>query len=461
MSLLNPVADPGVVARSPTATKPLPPIATYRYFSYGIGMIGERVFRDAPALLLLLFMTDFLGIPAGFAGLAVFVPKIAVIVMDPLVGSFSDRLETRWGRRRPLMFIGAILSSLCMIAFFHVPQLATPALRAIYMGCIITLGFGAYSLFSVPYLTMASEIVSSARERAKMMSFRVVFMAIGLTVGAFAGGVIQFGGGGLAGYSFMSVLFAGICLVTMLTTVFTTGFAKADERASEQLGIVEQVRLVFGNDRYRLLWTVGFMQKLGEGVGYGSFAYFCIYVVDQPLDSMALVVISATVGQTIAQPFWLAAARRWSRPALYSLGVIGWCINLGAWLLMKDASQLWLIPLGLESGIAAGGFLMITLSMLSNALADDTARTGRNREGIYSGFWLAGEKVAFALGALIVGMMLQGFGFAEGTGGMHGSQSPHAVFGIALTYCGVNTLIYLASIIPVWRYRRYETAPGR
>jgi GPH family glycoside/pentoside/hexuronide:cation symporter len=359
------------------------------------------------------------------------------------------------------MFIGAILSSVTMVAFFHVPQLGSPGLRALYMGIIITMGFGAYSLFSVPYLTMASEIVTGVAERSKMMSFRVVFMAIGLTVGAFAGGVIEFGGGGLAGYSFMSWTFAAICLTTMLTTVFSTGFARHNERAGEHLGIADQVRLVFGNERYRLLWIVGFMQKLGEGVGYGSFAFFCIYVVEKPLDSLALVVLSATVGQTLAQPFWLWAAKRWSRPTLYTWGVAGWCVNVVAWLLMKGISSWWLIPLGLESGVAAGGFLMITLSMLSNVLTEDTERTGRNQEGIYSGFWLAGEKVAFALGALIVGIMLQLFGFVESTGGTHGTQTPTAILGIGLTYCGVNVLIYVLSVIPVWRYRRFETAPQR
>jgi GPH family glycoside/pentoside/hexuronide:cation symporter len=155
--------------------------------------------------------------------------------------------------------------------------------------------------------------------------------------------------------------------------------------------------------------------------------------------------------QALSQPFWLSAARRWPPTTIYTLGVLGWCLNLGLWLLMKGQSQWWLIPLGLQSGIAAGGFLMITLSMLANQIAEDTARTGINHEGIYSGFWLAGEKVAFALGALIVGLMLQEFGFVEGGAGR--PQSDFAVVGIGLTYCGVNALIYLCSIIPLRRYR--------
>jgi GPH family glycoside/pentoside/hexuronide:cation symporter len=170
------------------------------------------------------------------------------------------------------------------------------------------------------------------------------------------------------------------------------------------------------------------------------------------------VVLAGCIAQTLVQPLWLWAARRWSRPTLYTCGIVGWCVHLGLWTLMKGQPQWLLIPLGFVSGIASGGFLMIALSMLSNALTDETRSTGRNQEGIYSGFWLAGEKVAFALGALVVGLMLQAFGFVESSGGSQVVQSASAIRGIALTYVGINILVYLGTALPIWRYRRFESA---
>jgi Na+/melibiose symporter-like transporter len=200
---------------------------------------------------------------------------------------------------------------------------------------------------------------------------------------------------------------------------------------------------------------VCFAQKVAEGLGYGSFAYFCIYVVHQPLSGIGLVVLASTAGQVLAQPLWLRASRRWSAPTLYTVGVLGWCLNLILWLAMKDQSPLWLIPLGLQAGAAAGGFLMVTLGMLSNTMAADAAETGLNREGIYSGFWLATEKLAFALGALIVGVVIGAFGFVESSNGVHVTQKPMAILGIAIAYCGINMAVYLASILAV---RRISTA---
>jgi Na+/melibiose symporter-like transporter len=65
--------------------------------------------------------------------------------------------------------------------------------------------------------------------------------------------------------------------------------------------------------------------------------------------------------------------------------------------------------------------------------------------------WLAIEKMAFALGALVVGIMFALFGFKESNNGVHVFQTPTAILGIAVTYCGGIMLIYLASILAVRR----------
>jgi GPH family glycoside/pentoside/hexuronide:cation symporter len=426
---------------------------------FSLGMIGDRIFRDAPALLLLIFMTDYLAVPPALAGAAVFIPHLLIMFVDPIVGTVSDRLHTRWGGRVPLMFFGALIASASIVMFFHVPVFAGSLAQAVYMSLIVLLGFTGYSLYSVPYLTMAAEIAEGAEQRRRIMSWRVIFMAIGLTCSAFAGAVVQQLGGGLQGYGTMGWIYAAVCLVTMMTSVIAAARTPGHASVQEALSLPAQFRMVAGNRPYMRLLLVCFAQKLGEGVGYGSFAYFCIYVVGQPLSGIGLVVLASMAGQVLTQPAWLWASRRWSAPVLYTVGVLGWCLNLVLWLAMAGRSQLWLIPLGLQAGAAAGGFLMVTLSMLSSVLAEDTARTGTNREGVYSGVWCATEKLAFAGGALVVGVVLGLFGFVESTNGAHTTQTPTAIAGIAFTYCGINMIIYLASIGAVLRSTTAGAAP--
>jgi Na+/melibiose symporter-like transporter len=95
--------------------------------------------------------------------------------------------------------------------------------------------------------------------------------------------------------------------------------------------------------------------------------------------------------------------------------------------------------------------------MLSQVMAADTEATGQDREGVYSGLWLANEKLAFAGGALIVGVVIGLFGFVGSSNGMGTPQTNLAVFGIAFTYVGINMIIYLSSIFVL---RIFARLPG-
>ena len=103
-------ATPLTATERPLHVSTAAPLPLAMLFGFNFGMIGERIFRDAPALLLLIFMTDYLAVPPAIAGIAIFLPKLLIIFVDTLVGLLSDRLNTRWGRRRPLMLIGALAS---------------------------------------------------------------------------------------------------------------------------------------------------------------------------------------------------------------------------------------------------------------------------------------------------------------------------------------------------------------
>lgn len=427
------------------------------YLSYGIGMIGDRVFGYTPALLLLVFMTNYLDIPAAMAGTAIFIPKIVVVFIDPLVGILSDRIRSRWGRRRPLMFAGAVLTSVSFIALFYVPHIADVWWRTAYMSLMITLGFAAYSLYSVPYLSMASEMTTAVAEHTRLMSIRVVFMAVGLSIGAFSGALVEFGGGGLAGYRFLAVAFGALCLATMLVTVLGTGSARQCDPDGAPMGLLDQFRMARSNRRYLLLLLVNMLQKIGEGIGLASYAYFIVYFVHQPIGAIGPIIVGTLTGQILSQPFWIWLNGRISRPFVYTIGVAGWVVLLLIWLGLQDAPLWQLIVMGVFSGISAGGFLSVLLMMLADSITTD-ATPGASREGTYSGIWLATEKVGVAVGALLVGSLLGLFHFVSSTGGMDTRQPAEAILGIVLVYVGLNSLVYAASVIPVWSYARRRLA---
>ncbi len=143
---------------------------------YSVGSLGTGIYNSVPAVLLLYFMTDTLGIGAGLASLAIFLPKIWDVVTDPFMGWLSDNTRSKRGRRRPYLLVGAILMSVTFVFLFTVPDYETPFERFLYVLIVFTASATAYTVFAVPYITIPAEISDNHHERTKIMSWRMLEM---------------------------------------------------------------------------------------------------------------------------------------------------------------------------------------------------------------------------------------------------------------------------------------------
>ncbi len=415
-------------------------------------MVGGQIFRDAPALLLLPFMTEALGVPAAIAGFAIFIPKIWVVFADPMAGIASDRVSTPWGRRRPFMFVGGLLTAALFVLMFHVPVFESHVARAAYVSAIYTVALTAFAAFSVPYLTMGSEMTHDPQDRIRLMAFRVAFMATGLIVGGYAAAIRDFGGTGTAGYSFMAWVMGAVCVVTMMTSVFATAKAPFVDRHETTLGLMEQFKLALENRPFLILLSAAFMQRLAEGVGYAAIVYFHVYVLKQPLTVLGTMVMFISLAAIFSQPMWVSLCQRFGKMPVYVGSVILYCIAFSLWLIPNPA--LWLIFLiGTLNGLFNSAFILTALSMLTDTVAYDRARTGLNREGAFNGVWLASEKVAFAFGTLTMGMVLSWFKYVETDTGISQSQPESAIFGITIGYVVLPIVFHMSSLLILRLYK--------
>ena len=76
---------------------------------WGLADMGIVVFVIVKQLLVLAYLTAYLNVPIGIAGCVNTGVLIFDIITDPLVGYFSDKTQSRWGRRSPWMFLGALI----------------------------------------------------------------------------------------------------------------------------------------------------------------------------------------------------------------------------------------------------------------------------------------------------------------------------------------------------------------
>ncbi len=76
-------------------------------FWYGLGQLAEGVKNTAFSFFLVFYFNQVLGLSGTLSGTAIFIALVFDAVSDPVAGSLSDRLRSRWGRRHPFMYASA------------------------------------------------------------------------------------------------------------------------------------------------------------------------------------------------------------------------------------------------------------------------------------------------------------------------------------------------------------------
>lgn len=450
---------------------PIQPIPTGIVVRYGIGQLGAQVFRDTPAVLLPLFLTTMLGVPAWLAGLVVLGPKLWLIVCDPLVGAWSDRLKVQFGRT-PFLIGGAVGTAAGFVGLFAGAEYASPWIAALVTSLLFLAASTAFSVYSVPYLAIAAELSEDPHQRTRIMVLRMVFATLGVLLGVGAAQpLIEHFGGGAHGWRMMSYVLGAVCLVSMLITA--TGLRRVPLIAMATVpgSLREQVALVGRNKPFLFLLATSFISNVGQASSYTAVGFVFLYAI-KAIWLIPLFILVMSAASILAQPFWLAAAQRFGKERSYVIASVIWIAVTITWLwtapgddtvvtlpggqALASAHVLVLLRAAII-GFGNSAFIMLALSMMTDTVDYQRRSMGVANEGVFAGLFSAMEKLAFAIGPVVAGAVMSIFGFVSSTGG-EVAQSAHAVTGIVLLYSAIPAALQVIALLIFSRYQLPDAA---
>lgn len=442
------------------AVPPAPRLTRGVHLGYALGSIGTAAFGTVPGLLLLYYLTDELGVAAGLAGLVVFAPKAWDVLLNPWIGSRSDRTESRWGPRRPWMLAGGLALPPLFVLVFAGPG-SSPGLAAAWVAVAFLLAATAYGCFQVPYIAQPAEITDDPGERATLMSWRVAALAVGiLLAGAGAPAVVDAFGGGRGGYLAMAVFVALLLAVGMLGAVAGTRNAPTLTRVRSEGRLGRTLRLAWASRPFRLLLTVFVVQALGIGVMLAGVPYYSREVLGDPAAG-SLLFASLVAPAVLVMPVWLRFSRR--RGKRTGLLVSSLLFAAGAaTLLAGDAGGTASVMARVVLvGIGYAGMQMFPLALLPDVIAADEAASGERRAGVFTGVWTAAETLGLAVGPGLLGGLLALAGYASSTGEEVVLQPASAVTAVLLGFSVVPALLVLVTLPLVLRLPTDPRLPER
>jgi len=142
---------------------------------FGLGGGAEMVTLYSVSSFALLFYSQVKGVEAHLVGLALSVSLILDALVDPVVGSLSDRTRSRLGRRHPYLFASAIPVGVTAWAIFSPPDGLSDTAMLVWLALAVILMRQAMAFFYVPHLALGGELSPHYTERSKVMAYYSFF----------------------------------------------------------------------------------------------------------------------------------------------------------------------------------------------------------------------------------------------------------------------------------------------
>jgi GPH family glycoside/pentoside/hexuronide:cation symporter len=154
----------------------MPPLSTR--LAYGAGGAVYAVKEAAYTMFILLFYTQVLGLNGTLTGIIIALSLIWDAISDPLVGTLSDRLRSRYGRRHPFMALSILPLGLGFVGLFAPPQLIQSSDVALGAWLLFwSLWVRTFvTTFSIPHLALSAEITSDYYGRSQILGARMAFI---------------------------------------------------------------------------------------------------------------------------------------------------------------------------------------------------------------------------------------------------------------------------------------------
>jgi GPH family glycoside/pentoside/hexuronide:cation symporter len=436
--------------------------------AFGIGMLANQMFPAALGIFMVILVKD-LGFPPLLWGIIYFLPRLFDAITDPIMGFISDNTRSRWGRRRPYVFAGAVITGLSFVIMWQLHPENGLLFNFIYFMVFSFTFYLGLTIFSVPYVAMGYEMSSDYHERTRIMGVAQWIGQWAWVIAPWFWVIIyrpSWFSSPDAGSRQLAIWVGLLCMgLAMVPAIFIKSQPTTNAKNLKELnrknikknlkhilkGFVDAFRI----KQFRKICISTFLVYNAFNT-IAAFSFFIIVYylfngdagaagfwptlhgsVGALCTTFIVIPIVTKVSQILGKKKTFIISQSIS---IFGYILFWWCFQPGKpWLL--------LIPLPFFS-FGIGGLFTLMMSMTADVCDIDELNTGLRQEGLLGAIYWWMVKFGFAFAGLLSGLVLSLVNFTPGAA----TQPEGAITGLRIFYSTLPSLGALIAILIMSTY---------
>ncbi len=419
------------------------PLGVGKYIAYGVPTLPIAAFAVPIYIYIPPFYAQELGISLAAIGTVLTIARILDALSWPVIGILSDRLNTRWGRRKPWIAISAPFILIAAVMLCIPP----PGSGSLYLFAWSAMIYLASSALTLPHSAWGAELSGDYHERSHIVAWREGLTVVGTLIATVIPSLtMKYSGDDPQLPLIGIVVFAGIMLP--LSIPFALRYVpETPALRFRETDLRTGLRIVWRNHPFRLLLAAFLLNGIANSLPATLFLLFVTHTL-HAAEYQGILLFAYFAAGVISVPIWLMLTKRYSKHRVWGASML-WACLIFMWVPFLGRGDVpAFLTITILSGIGLGADMVLPASMQADVVDADTIESGAQRTGLYFAMWGVATKLSLA-GAVGIAFPLLGY---IGFDAQAANNDELSLLGLALLYSIVPVVLKILSALLIWNF---------
>jgi glycoside/pentoside/hexuronide:cation symporter, GPH family len=401
--------------------------------AFGSGHLANQLFPAALGIFMVVLVMS-LGMNPILAGLLGALPRLIDALTDPIMGFISDNTKSKWGRRKPYILLGSVISGVSFMIMWQLNPENSETYNFIYFLIVSFFFYIGYTIFATPFIGLGYEMTPDYNERTRLMAVGQFLGQIAWVIAPWFWVIIynpNIFDSAPEGARILSIWVGSLCMILgVLPALFNKEMIvpdqdkmknlTRDELAANTKEFIRGIKLTFQNKQFlKLCGSTFFIFNGFQTIGQFSFFIIVYYLFKGDTAATGLWPalfgsVSALATMFVVIPIVTQLAIKFGKKNAFIIATLLSIIGYGLkwWGFNPEYPWLMFMPIPFLS-FGIGGLFTLMMSMTADVCDLDELNNGERREAMFGAVYWWMVKLGYAIAMLTSGIVLHLVGFDE------------------------------------------------